>query len=295
MSRQLKRKRPGVAGVRNVVRGEVKAAVDALSRRWPPAEESIHEARKRLKVARAALRLLRWALGARVYRRENRALRNVARPLGAIRDAAMLIKTFDALARGMRSRRDVVSLRERLVASKHDARRRALGTRTRMNAILRSLRATRDRARTWKLDSDGWSALGPGARRVYRSARQALEEARRDPSPERLHEWRKRTKYLRHVLEFLGPVSPPLMGRREHVAHALSDALGKDHDLSVLAQRLAARRGRVDAAATAIAKLAERGRRRLRSKEMTLGAKLYAVEPRSFERDLKRRWRDWRS
>jgi len=74
MAPQLKTKTPGVKGVERVVDREVGKAVDALDNGKPLSDDAVHGARKRLKRARAALRLMRVALGNRVYRRENRAL-----------------------------------------------------------------------------------------------------------------------------------------------------------------------------------------------------------------------------
>src|SRR6185369_13889932 len=51
----------------------------------------VHAARKALKRARAALRLMRPALASEVYERENRALRDAARCLSPLRDARSLV------------------------------------------------------------------------------------------------------------------------------------------------------------------------------------------------------------
>src|SRR5580704_13345662 len=59
-----------------------------------PRRRSIHEIRKKLKRARAALRLLRDCLGKAVYRRENSLLRDAARPLTPVRDAKVLFETL---------------------------------------------------------------------------------------------------------------------------------------------------------------------------------------------------------
>src|ERR1700730_13904044 len=59
--------------------------------------EAVHNARKRLKAARATLRLLRPALDEEIYRRENLALRDAAKPLGISRDATILAETARAL------------------------------------------------------------------------------------------------------------------------------------------------------------------------------------------------------
>ena len=62
----------------------------------------VHAARKALKQARAALRLLRPCLDAAVYRRENLALRDAGRALAPLRDARVLLDAADRLRAGAR-------------------------------------------------------------------------------------------------------------------------------------------------------------------------------------------------
>ena len=57
----------------------------------------MHGARKDLKKTRALLRLVRPALPGKVYRRENRELRDIARALSSTRDADVLVAVVDGL------------------------------------------------------------------------------------------------------------------------------------------------------------------------------------------------------
>jgi CHAD domain len=73
-------------------------------------DEAVHAARKACKCIRAALRLLRQWLGPEVYRRENKRIRDAAKPLTAVRDAFILRTTLRrlngrsiALERGLNS------------------------------------------------------------------------------------------------------------------------------------------------------------------------------------------------
>jgi CHAD domain-containing protein len=102
MASRLKRSESGLAGVRRMLRQETKRALRAIDSGRAPRGEAIHDARKRLKKARAALRLARAALPGDEYRRENDTLRDAARPLSEVRDAEVLIDTLDGLARRQR-------------------------------------------------------------------------------------------------------------------------------------------------------------------------------------------------
>src|SRR5687768_12412723 len=92
---------PTPASVRDELLRNVEAAVHALRARHLT-DEQIHTARKRLKRARADLRLLRDAIGKTAYARENAALRDAARPLSGVRDTRVLIETCETLFRPTR-------------------------------------------------------------------------------------------------------------------------------------------------------------------------------------------------
>jgi len=85
---------------RRLVSTEAEQAAEALARRSTPGASAVHEARRRLKRARAMLRLVRPGLAPRVYRRENVALAGAARPLGAVRDSVATLDTYDSVRFG---------------------------------------------------------------------------------------------------------------------------------------------------------------------------------------------------
>src|SRR6202050_4143335 len=64
-----------------------------------PSGSHVHRARKEIKKSRAALRLLRAALPAATYRREDAALRGAASTLNPARDARVLVRALDSLRR----------------------------------------------------------------------------------------------------------------------------------------------------------------------------------------------------
>jgi len=70
-------------------------AIDTLAS--DQGDEAVHIARKATKRIRAALRLLRGSLGPGKYHRENRGVRDAARPLTAIRDTFMLQRTLRSM------------------------------------------------------------------------------------------------------------------------------------------------------------------------------------------------------
>jgi len=82
--------------VRQELAEELGRAVRGL-RHGNRSDRCIHDIRARLKHCRALLRLLRKSLGEDAYHRENARLRDAARPLVAVRDAAVLVQALDGL------------------------------------------------------------------------------------------------------------------------------------------------------------------------------------------------------
>jgi CHAD domain-containing protein len=93
---ELQPDKSGLREVRRILLEWIAAAAATLGKK-KITDADIHDARKQLKKARAALRLLRRSIGEIAYRRENAALRDAARPLGVARDSRVLVAAFDAL------------------------------------------------------------------------------------------------------------------------------------------------------------------------------------------------------
>src|SRR5436190_8468820 len=222
--------------IRRIARGQLELARDDLAS--APARkqaEAVHETRKRLKRLRACVRLARDAVGEETYERENGAFRAAAHELSAGRDAVVMLQTLDKLRERFAEElpaRAPGPLRERL----EDERDRAVPARDdeHVDAVLSALREAHERTPAWTFHDDGFDALAPGLRRMYRRGRKRMRAARKDPSPENLHEWRKRVKDLWHATQILRVAHPERMKRLGKRAHKLSDLLGDGHDLHML-------------------------------------------------------------
>jgi len=296
MAKRIRDRESGIKSIRRIVRAEAKKALQDLKATHPAPDISIHDARKRIKRARAALRLVRDPLGGRWFRKENESLRDAAKPLSQIRDAKILVESLDTLARRATpsDRAALRSARADLIAHQLRVRGRVIGRKQALKLALEALRSTRNRASEWPRGSRGWSGLGAGVRRVYRAGRKAFASARRGPSDERLHEWRKQTKYLWHQLEMLEPIAPTRIRVWEREAHQLSDCLGDDHDLALLAQHLRRAHRRIAPQdVRAVSLLIARRRRTFRTKAMRLGKRVYSTKPRLFSKRLERHWHAW--
>jgi CHAD domain-containing protein len=158
--------------------------------------------------------------------------------------------------------------------------------------VLSELGDARARVESWPLRRDDFRAVEPGLRRVYRRGRKALGVAAAEPSDEHMHELRKRVKDLWHAAQLLRAARPKAMKALADDLHTLSDRLGDDHDLAVLAAT-ARRRPALfvsPAAAANFSVLVARHRDELQSDALARARHLYRRKPRRFARRIRRRW-----
>lgn len=200
-------------------------------------DHRIHQARRALKKARAALRVLRPALGERVYQLENVTLRDAGRHLSPLRDAKATLETFDALiARCAEPLRDIdlEPLHRVLELDLVFVRRMVRRPSEPLDACIELLEAHRDRMRNamraGAVNDDAARAI----KQIYRKGRKALAAAEATVAPEALHEWRKQVKYLLNAVDLIHGEVGPAVGKLLARADRIADLLGEDHDLTVL-------------------------------------------------------------
>ena len=272
---RLRRKEALPDGVVRIARGRLDSALDELSgRAGNDTATAVHEARKDLKKLRALVRLVqadsRW----------NTRFRDTARRLAGRRDADVLLETLDDLVKsGEVPKKAVRGLRKELA---HEAGREAETSEIAMaQAELTLARAEVDALAP---ETDSFKALRPGLQKIYGDGRAAYRVARKNPSTESLHEWRKRVKDLWYSATILRSAWPAMMSELAAEAHVLSDLLGEDHDLAMLAQRATGKKRKE--LRRAIAKR----RARLRKRALKIGKRLYAEKPKGFSRRIGAAW-----
>lgn len=282
----------GARASRAILQRQIEAAVAKLPRGLPT-DEQVHSVRKHMKAARATLRLLRPLLSERDYRIENRALRDAARVLSAARDGAVLVATLGELlpqAKGNGTRRGLAVFEARLKQDAERKRRRLAQRGLQQSAA--KLRAALARVDSWPEPATNWAAICRSLRNAYRQGRRCARCSARNPSAATLHEWRKRTKYLRSQLEVIAPVQHASLHSLTGDLHRLSDQLGAEHDLAVL-RDLSRQRRVAGKAGRSLESLIRKRRRRLRQQAISLGVPLYAEKPAHFAARLRRYFRQW--
>jgi CHAD domain-containing protein len=252
--------------------------------------KAVHEARKDIKKTRALLRLARPGMPRKHYRRENRALRDTGRLLSGARDADVLVETIDELGErhvGRLPEAMFEALHARLAAEAAAAHRHEVDDV--VAEAVAALEAAAGRVEDWPVESCDRETLVAGAVRAYKRGRVALAAAEEERGVEQLHDLRKRAKDLWYHSRLLEEAWPRTLKAQGKVAHELSDLLGDDHDLAVLAERL--RRGLEAGDATpvdddAVLELVAQRRDELQEASLRLARRVYAERPKAFRRRL---------
>ncbi|HEY0280569.1 MAG TPA: CHAD domain-containing protein [Solirubrobacterales bacterium] len=283
-------------GVRRVIASRLEKAAERL--REPldgdALAEAVHGARKDLKKARAALRLVREELGEETFKRENRALRDAARMLSASRDAEVKLETLAALVEG-----GAGDVPPGPAALWHDALAADRGRTVedegdQIDAAVEAIDAVAARAPEWPLRHTGWKLLSPGLDTAYTEGRDAFEALPARPSFDAVHDLRKRGKDLWYQLRLLRDAWPAVLEPTAEEIHEFTDLLGDHHDLAVLAEDLEGREEIGSAHKNVLRELIAAEQHALLIDALGLGERVYAEKPGPFARRLRVYWRAWR-
>ncbi len=221
----------------------------------------------------------------------NQTVRDAADVLAPIRDAHAMLATFDALRARNDLDAELDAVREGQAAVAAEATRGLDHTDARISRARELLVASRRSVKQWDVP-DGFSALGAGLAQTYRRGRRALTRAQAKPTDDRMHEWRKSVKHLWYQTRLIELAAPSVLARSASTLDDLAEALGDDHDLAVLIERLTAEPDRFGGSAQAhhALQLARTQQADLRRRAFRLGATIYAERPRAFRSRMRAYW-----
>lgn len=259
-------------------------------------DETVHGLRRRCKKLRGLLRLIEPRF--KGFEAENRAVRDAADGLAGMRDAAVMIETFDALLQfdraGNRIARIGVPLSEAVsgLLESHVASLPEGGARQQLLAeFCRAMEQVGDRAKDWSIGRSGFAALAGGLEQTYRRMADGMGTAMADDTAEAMHDWRKQTKYHWHHVSLFSRAAPDVLEGPMDLLNQLGELLGDHHNLHVLDERLAAERGQVDdgGAGTIRAVIVEH-QAVLAGRAFALGRQLTAEKPGALRRRFEQYW-----
>ena len=301
MSFELKRGEAVPKGIRRIVCERAEKALAVLDRNGTKTvgDKRVHDARKRFKEVRGALRMVRGDLGDKQFRRENRVFRDAGRPLSEVRDAKVLVDTLGELVEHYKAQlaaEPFKHLRGALNARRRDVRKQVLDKKGTTRSIVSKVRKSLRRVGDWPLTHNGWKAIAAGLRQTYDQGRKSMQAAINDGSDEAFHEWRKRTKDLRYGIELLARAWPETMQSMAQAAHDLTDLLGQDHDLAVLLTVVDSEPKNVcpDDERELLTPLVAQRRTELWAEARELGRKLFAETDDQFVDRIHGYWKAWR-
>lgn len=276
------------AEVKKVVDSQADKAIASLEQE-PDVHEAVHDARKRCKKIRAAWRLIRDDLGESAYKERNVWYRDAARLISDMRDATAVIESLNMLRDRFgdiiyKSAFDEV---EAILQSRRAGYVPDDGSRPDLlKKVADRLRQAKEEINEIVLQDRGWDGVVHSLRRTYKRGYKAFRTLRDDPSSEGIHEWRKRSKYLRYELRLLKQVWPGMINPWRDELHELTDLQGDHHDLFEFKQTLDNISELDGIIPQTLKAVATQHQEWLFEKTLPLGQKLYAEEPDHFARRL---------
>jgi len=273
-----------IARVLDDVFDDAERRLDAMGSPNPvDVEHAVHQFRKRCKELRAVARLVRPALGPR-FRDFNHLVRDASAQFSASRDAHVMAETIDSLAPVTGLSPDLLAIRDRQVAVAAAATTALQQGGERTSVARQLVAAARVAANAWDLPDDA-APIAKGLTLSYRRGRQSFRAAKRKPTDDRMHEWRKSAKNLGYHVQLLIAADRDAMTALVTDLDALGDLIGQDHDLAALIEGV---RGAAEGRETRA--LARKRQHKVRKKALRLGKRIYGERPDDFAERIMVGW-----
>jgi CYTH domain-containing protein len=143
----------------------------------------------------------------------------------------------------------------------------------------------------WKIGK-GFTPVAAGIECTYQQGRRDFRRAQAKPTDTNLHEWRKSLKTLWYQTRLIEPAAPSVLGSLVATLDDIAEALGDDHDLAVLVERLSADPARFGGKRNVkrATRMARRQQDDLRRRAFRLGASVYAESPAAFTKRMRTYW-----
>jgi len=274
------------AGMRRIAIEQIDKALLEASTPLADFDKTVHQLRRRCKNLRGLLRMVRPSFKA--FKAEDGAIRTIAGQLAQIRDATVMVQTFEALMQGTEEGPNP-QLRSTLI-ERSSSMLLQIDQSTMLREFCVALLAMRHRANSWTLQQKRFAALAGGIEDTYRALRRGMHAAAADGDPAVLHAWRKQAKYHRHQVMLLRRYAPDVLDGRSRLLAELAELLGGHHDLAVLVEVLGGRVTGNPVALEQVAALASERQAKLATDAFALGGQLAAERPRDLTERLKRYW-----
>jgi CHAD domain-containing protein len=291
MSYELRQDETVGDGIQRIVCHQIEGAIRASRAEQNGKGSPVHETRKHLKKARAALRLTAGEIDPGVWKREDRCLRKVGQLISEVRDAEVRLQTVRQLREFARGKKRSFRETEELLAFELDSFLAAFSEWPEEAKQL--LTQLLDRLRAWPLDDLSCKQLRKCVQKTYKRGRQALEAATEKTSTKNLHAFRKRAKELWYQLRILRPLAPAVFNELSDELKSIGEYLGQIHDLAFVAERLSSIGSARKQGDRILNALIDSREKELERTAIALGERFYAERPRQFARRLSQYFSEW--
>ncbi|MGI9423201.1 MAG: CHAD domain-containing protein [Hyphomicrobiaceae bacterium] len=291
MAYKFRVEEPIELGVRRIALDQIQNARKQLSNNDDQVD-AVHRSRKAFKRVRALLRLIRPTLKSSDYRSFNRRFRDLGRQLAQSRDFDVMLQTIDSLevAHDLIDSRMTSSTRAAVVEARRIAVRDA--GEPPIEAALKELSKAQEDFKKLGLSRCSLKVVGKQLELSARDFATFYAAARSAPGDAAVHEWRKRVQYHRRHVALLIAAWPEMLQPRVDALKLLSEQLGRDQDLAVLAAFVMSCKPPSISKADGrdLVRLCRQEQSALRGDAFTLGALLAAEKPRSLRRRVTNCW-----
>lgn len=269
--------------VRGIAGDQIGEALE-LSHAGDDFDATVHELRRRCKKIRGLLRLIRPSFPA--FDGENAFFARAADSLSASRDAAVMVETFNLLAKDLPP--DTSS---KIRGALEDNVSRVSAEQDRAGLLSRfgdAMDEAGRRVKHWELEGRGFALLAPGLEDIYARMRKRMDLAEESGDGEAFHDWRKDTKSHWFHISLLKQCAPDVLGARRDQLDQLGEYLGDHHNLAVLAEGIVTLTGSLDCR---VAEAINSRQTELAQKALALGRQLTVEKPSALVSRIEKFWK----
>jgi len=293
MSYELRRDQELGANLRRICRKQVENALQVVRGEVEVDDSPVHQTRKHLKKARAALRIVSDEIGHGLFKEQDRSFRDVGRFISDVRDAEVRLQTVRQLQEitWRQSHQAFRDTEELLLAELEHFLAAFAGWQKEATARLEKLQKE---VEEWPVEDLDCKSLRCALQRAYKCARDAFTLAQAKPTPENFHEFRSQTKRLLYQLRILRPANPLVIGALLDELNSLGEVLGRSHDLHFLGDRLRRNDSKPsEREAGALIAVIDTSEMELQKRSVDLAGHFFDERPRDFGNRLSSWLQEW--
>jgi CHAD domain-containing protein len=293
MSFQLRRNQTLGANMRRICRKQVEGALEIVCGEREADDTPVHETRKHLKKARAALQMVADEIGRPRFKKQDHCFRDIARLISDVRDAEVRLQTVRQLQEITRrtSQQTFRKTEELLLAELEHFMAAFAGWQKQATPQLEKLR---DEIEVWPLGNLDCKRIRCAVQRAYKTARDALACAKTKPTPENFHEFRSEAKRLLYQLRVLRPINQLVIGALIDDLDSVGEVFGRSHDLYFLGERLRCDGAKPPARETReLVAVIETSEVELQKRGLDLAERFFEERPRDFGHRLTSWLQQW--